>query len=287
MRAILIGAVGVLLVTLLSAQAPPDQLTFEVATVKLHDPGDRGQSIRLLPSGQLNVTGITARSMIGTGWGTETIQTARQIVGGPAWLDTDRYDIVAKAAVEPGGTAFSDPKRVITMLRSLLEERFQVKFHTEQRDTPIYALALSGKDAKFGALFKPTMADCYTRESPPPQNAPPDPARLCGIRGGNGNVTYVSVTMQEIARSLAGYPVVGRPVMDRTGLKGKYDLHMEFVPAFVDSPTGDGSQVANPAADSGPNLFTALVEQAGLKLQGERGSVDFIVIDRVERPSAD
>jgi uncharacterized protein (TIGR03435 family) len=75
--------------------------------------------------------------------------------------------------------------------------------------------------------------------------------------------------------------------MDRTGLQGKYDLHMEFVPAFIDSPNRDGSQVANPAADSGPNLFTALVEQAGLKLQGERGAVEFLVIDRAERPTED
>jgi uncharacterized protein (TIGR03435 family) len=127
-----------------------------------------------------------------------------------------------------------------------------------------------------------------TRKSPsPPPRTPPDPARQCGIRGGNGNVTYVSATMQQIAGSLANYPVVSRPVMDRTGLQGKYDLHMEFTPAFIASPNGDGSQVANPAADSGPNLFTALVEQAGLKLRGDRGMVEFLVIDHAERPTED
>ena len=170
----------------------------------------------------------------------------------------------------------------------LLEDQFQVKVHTESRDVPIYALVLANKDAKFGTLFKPSRVNCYTRESPsPPPGTPPDPARQCGIRGGNGNVTYVSVTMQQIASSLANYPVVSRPVMDRTGLQGKYDLHMEFTPAFIASPNGDGSQVANPAADSGPNLFTALVEQAGLKLQGEKGRVEFLVIDRAERPTED
>jgi uncharacterized protein (TIGR03435 family) len=80
---------------------------------------------------------------------------------------------------------------------------------------------------------------------------------------------------------------VSRPVIDRTGLQGRYDLHIEFTPAFVDSPSGDGSQIANPRADSGPDLFTALMEQAGLKLQPERGQVPFIVIDRVERPMPD
>jgi uncharacterized protein (TIGR03435 family) len=80
---------------------------------------------------------------------------------------------------------------------------------------------------------------------------------------------------------------VSRPVVDRTGLQGRYDLHIEFTPAFVDAPNGDGSQVANPSADSGPDLFTALVEQAGLKLQAERGQVPIIVIDHVERPTPD
>jgi uncharacterized protein (TIGR03435 family) len=110
---------------------------------------------------------------------------------------------------------------------------------------------------------------------------------MCGIRGGNGNVTYTGISMQQIAASFAGYPVVGRPVVDRTALKGQYDLHIEFVPAFIPSPANDGSQIANPAADSGPSLFTALVEQGGLKLEAARGQVEFIVIDRVERPTED
>jgi uncharacterized protein (TIGR03435 family) len=173
------------------------------------------------------------------------------------------------------------------MLRALLEERFQVKVHTEMRDVPIYALIVANKEPRFGTLFKPSVAKCYTRADPPPRDAPPDPARLCGIRGGNGNVTYVNITMQDIARSFADYPAVGRPVIDRTGLMGRYDLHMEFTPTFVDSPNRDGSQVANPNADSGPNLFTALVEQAGLKLQAERGRIEFVVIDHVERPTPD
>ncbi len=75
--------------------------------------------------------------------------------------------------------------------------------------------------------------------------------------------------------------MVGRPVIDRTGLQGQYDLHLLFVPAFINSE--NGTPIANPAADTGPNLFTALVEQAGLRLQGERGAVEHIVIDSVER----
>jgi len=151
----------------------------------------------------------------------------------------------------------------------------------------VYALMLANKDGKLGPRLLESHADCYSAASPPPPNAPPDPARLCGIRGGNGDVTYLSVTTQNMARNLANFPVVGRPVIDRTGLTARYDLHLQFVPAFVDSPNRDGSQVANPAADSGPNLFTALVEEAGLKLQAERAPVEYLVIDQVERPTPD
>ena len=226
--------------------------------------------------------------MIGTAWGSEAIQTSWQIVGGPSWIDTDHYDINAKAS-----SGFSEKdglqtvQRIEAMLRALLEDRFQVKVHTEMRDVPIYALVLANKEPRFGALFKPSTAKCYTRADPPPRDSPPDPTRQCGIRGGNGNVTFVNITMEDIARSLADYPAVSRPVMDRTGLVGRYDLHLEFTPAFVDSPNRDASQVANPNADAGPNLFTALVEQAGLKLQAERGQAQFIVIDHVERPTPD
>jgi uncharacterized protein (TIGR03435 family) len=285
----LIAAVST--VVRVNAQAPtadPGKITFEVASVKLNKSNGGPQNIQLLPSGLLTVTSLPLRQLIQIAYGSDAIQTPGQLVGGPSWLASDRFDINAKAEGPLSADAQGRPTRIISMLRSLLEDRFQVKVHTESRDVPIYALVLANKEAKFGTLFKPSTANCYSRESPPPPpGTPPDPARMCGIRGGNGNVTYVSVTMQQIASSLANYPVVGRPVMDRTGLQGKYDLHMEFVPAFIDSPNRDGSQVANPAADSGPNLFTALVEQAGLKLQGERAAVEFIVIDRAERPTED
>jgi len=268
------------------AQSDPTPVTFEVASVKPNVSPNGPQGARALPSGQVTATNMGVRALIGTAWGSDAIQMQSQIVGGPSWIDTDRYDINAKA--DSGfGTGIDSFQRLQAMLRALLTERFQVKVHTEMRDVPIYALVLADKEPKFGTLFKVSTAKCYTRDDPPPQNAPPDLARQCGIRGGNGNVTYVNVAMQDIARSLANYPVVSRPVMERTGLTGRYDLHMEFVPAFVDSPNRDGSQVANPNADSGPNLFTALVEQAGLKLQGERGQVQFIVIDHVEKPTPD
>jgi hypothetical protein len=300
-RYVLIGGAAVLIVSRVSAQLPPreaptssilanaasEKIAFEVASIKPNKGSDPRQGVRLLPGGRLDVTNMGLRAMIGTAWGSEAIQTPGQIVGEPNWIDADRFDIVAKGRCGSGVARCGCPRpphhdAAVVARRSVSGEGA----HRVESGPYLWA-GSANKEARFGTLFKPSKADCYNRDNPPPQNAPPDPARLCGIRGGNGNVTYLSVTIQEIARSLANYPVVSRPVMDRTGLTGTYDLHMEFVPAFSDSPNRDGSQIANPAADSGPNLFTALVEQAGLKLQGDKGPVDFLVIDRAERPTED
>lgn len=202
-----------------------------------------------------------------------------QVLGGPDWIDTERFDLVAKTAVPPS------PRRDIfqVMVRSVLEDRFQIKVHTEQREVPIYAFVLANKDGRLGASLTPSDGKCYSQDNPPPPNTPYDLSTFCNIRGGPGDMRYTGQTIQAIGGNLANYPVIGRPVIDKTGLQGKYDLHIVFVPAFIDSP--NGPPVANPAADSGPNLFTALVEQGGLRLQGERGRVEFLVIDRVERPT--
>jgi uncharacterized protein (TIGR03435 family) len=173
------------------------------------------------------------------------------------------------------------------MLRQLLEERFQVKVHTEMREVQMYALVLASKDGKFGPTLKESHADCYNPASPPPQGTPPDPARQCGVRGGVGDITVTGVTMGQATQTLAGYPSVGRPVVDRTGLSGRYDWRLQWTPMFLNGATADAPPVANPNADSGPNLFTALTEQVGLKLQSEKGQVEFIVIDRAERPTED
>lgn len=258
---------------------------FEVASVKPNRSGDGRQTVRLLPGGRVEVTNMTVRTLIRLAYGAR-IQSASQIVGTPVWAESEGYDLVAKAEGDAGfDPVTGQPVRLIAMVRSLLEERFKLKVHTEMREAPVYALMLANKDGKFGPRLSESRADCYSPANPPPQGSPPDPARMCGIRGGNGDVTYTGLGMQQIATSLAGYPVVGRPVVDKTGLSGRYDFHVEFVPAFIPSPAGDATNIANPAADTGPNLFTALVEQGGLKLQGERAALEFVVVDHVERPT--
>ena len=93
--------------------------------------------------------------------------------------------------------------------------------------------------------------------------------------------------MEQWATTLATFPIVSRVVRDRTGLTGEFDLHLEFVPVFLQNPNPDGGPVPNPEAISGANLFTALQEQLGLKLDSQKGPVDVLVIDRAEKPSED
>jgi uncharacterized protein (TIGR03435 family) len=290
-KAFLLAIGGVVAVGAASARraqtpATDTKPTFEVASVKPNK-SNGGPNIQCCAGGRLTVTGIQLRQLVRIAYGSDAIQTPGQIVGGPIWLGSDRFDIVAKAEGDLAPDALGRPTRLIAMLRALLEERFKVNVHTEKRETQTYALMLSNKDGKLGPALHESKADCYSVANPSPQGEPPDPTRLCGIRGGNGNITALGVTMRQAAANIATYPLVNRPVIDRTGLGGRYDWHIEVTPAFLNGPYPDSPPIPNPAADSGPNLFTGLQEQLGLKLQGEKAQVEYLVIDHAEQPTPD
>jgi uncharacterized protein (TIGR03435 family) len=173
------------------------------------------------------------------------------------------------------------------MLRALLEERFQVKVHTEMRETKTYALILANKDGKLGPRLQPS--DCQTDAAPAPdptgQNSPC--GRFLGDVTGNQNAR--GITMAQLARSLAESGVVSRQVFDRTGL---FDFQIEFTSKIEPPPplTLDCSPIAavrTLSEDSGPNIFKALQGQLGLKLQDEKAQVEYLVIDHVEQPTPD
>ena len=211
------------------------------------------------------------------------------VVGGPGWL-SDRFDIVAQADGDLASDAQERPTRLNAMLRTLLEERFQVKVHTEMRETKTYALMLVNKDGKLGPRLQPS--DCQTDAAPTPdptgQNYP------CGRFLGHlsSNQDARGITMAQLARSLADNGVVSRQVFDRTGLTGLFDVQIEFTSKNEPPPplTLDCSPIAALRAlseDSGPNIFKALQEQLGLKLQDEKAEVEYLVIDHVEQPRLD
>jgi len=246
----------VLAISLVASLAHSQPPAFDVASVKRNTSVDSRQSTRLLPGGRVAITNMPLRTLIRVAYGA----TGSQVVGGPGWVASDGYDIVAKFSGDLPAAANGQSPELLLMLRTLLADRFKLRVHMETRPAATYALVVAPKGPGVGVAIKASQTTC-------------DPPSQCGIRGGNGNVTYTGLTLRQIATSIAGFPSVARPVIDRTGLAGRYDLHLQF---------NDG-----PGSENDPNLFTALVEQAGLKLQQETGPVEFIVIDRAERPTED
>jgi len=172
------------------------------------------------------------------------------------------------------------------MLKALLEDRFKVAAHIEKRDTPTYALLLDRGDRRPGPKLKSSTSDCEGPGVPlPPTSA--SATKRCGIRGRPGSYSGEGTSMAQLARALGNFPAIGRPVIDRTALDGAYDWTLEWTPSFNAGPNANSAPVANPAADAGVSIFTALREQLGLKLESQQAGIDVLVVDRAELPSAD
>lgn len=261
-------------------QAP----TFETASIKPAPPDETRRGARGQPGGRQEYYNMTLRTLVRVAYDGGTLLMPEQFVGGPKWVDEDRFNIVAKAEGDPGFDASRVPTRYRAMLQALLKERFELRVHTEMREADVFTLTVANKDGKLGPRLEVSTADCYT--APPPPGTPVDPARRCGFGNPVGRMRGIGVTMSELAAGVSGSPSVGRLVLDRTGLKGRYHLYVEFVPSVIPGPTG-ATPVPNPAADSGANVFTAFQEQLGLKLQAAKAPIEFLVIDGAEKPTED
>ena len=257
---------------------------FEVASVKPNKSGDQRVMIQMPPTGRYTATNIALRMLLRQAYDVQDFQ----IVGGPNWLASDRFDIVAKP---PDG--MTGPEQIRPMLRALLADRFKLVAHNETREMPIYSLVVARADGKLGPKLSAAKVDCEARFSaarrggPPPDFPAPGQPMECGFMMAPGNMNVGGMPMLELARSLS--PMVGRIVIDKTGLKGRYDFQMTYAPegrGFGPGP-GPGGAEPPPVDPNTPSLFTALQEQLGLKLESERGPVDVVVIDRVEQPTED
>jgi uncharacterized protein (TIGR03435 family) len=245
---------------------------FEVATVRPNNSGEQRASLGPQPGGRLNGTNQTARNLIRNAFNVQPYQ----MIGGPDWMDSDRFDIVAKAAdadLDAKGMLQGMPQYMLR-LQSLLEDRFKMVTRWETRELPVYALVLA-TEGKLGPKLKPHNGDCErARGSEPPK--PGSPESFCGTRtnmtSAAAKVSGMGISMQTFARNLAGG--TGRNIVDKTGLAGNYDLELEFTPD--QSPD-----------NTGPSLFTAMQEQLGLKLDSQRAPVEVLVIDRLEKPTPD
>lgn len=274
-------------------EAPSSSATFGVASIKPGDPASRGGGIRRLPGGRVNVINMTARSIITYAYQLNSFE----FIGGPAWLDTDRFDISAKLEGNPGivlpGQGKLDPLQLA--LRALLVERFHLRLHTESRETDAYALVML-KPGTLGPALKRSSSDCKAMAEQARQGTLPRPATSspggtfpCNMAGSIGVIRFDGFDMALAARTLSNF--AGRPVVDRTGLSGNWQFVLTFL---ADSRGQAGSADAESRAiaagspdPDAPSLFTAVQEQLGLKLQPTKAPVDVMVVDQIEHPTLD
>ena len=182
------------------AQAP----SFEVASIKRNLSGDHSSGSRTTPGGRLAITNEPLREIIQGAYG----QNDLLVVGGPGWIDSDRWDI---SAIGRSGSA-DEPTRL--MMQSLLADRFKLVAHMEKRDQPVFALVLARSDRRLGPNIHPSSVECKI-------GVP------CGTQTINGVMTGVARTTTDLARSL--YRLAERRVIDRTGLTGRFDFEMKWM----------------------------------------------------------
>jgi uncharacterized protein (TIGR03435 family) len=206
------------------------------------------------------------------------------IEGGPAWADSDRYQVIAKAEGAGGQDMMRGP-----MLQALLEERFKLKVHHESREVPAYALTV----AKNGSKLQPSQeGSCRALDFSNPRERP---VPICGLAMRKRSGTSVAwelhgATLDDLARALGND--LDRIVVNKTGIVGKYDFHLEFAPdettAGLNALRGPDGPIFQPASPSdppgGPSIFTA-IQQLGLKLESAKGPKEFLVIDHAEKPT--
>jgi uncharacterized protein (TIGR03435 family) len=248
------------------ARAAAARPEFDVASLKPNTSGMPGYAVRVLPAG-LTARNITLKRLIAIGYGV----TDYQIFGSLPWLESAGFDLEARSA---GPT---DLSHVRPMVQSLLDDRFKLKIHRESKELPIYSLTLARSGSKLGAgLVESAAGACgpVNAEAPPLAAAcgtvSPGPGRIWGQRG----------RISQLADRLS--TILGRTVVDKTGLTGVYDIQLTYTPDPSMSPQ---LPPGLPASDvPGPSLFTAMQEQLGLKLTAGKGPVDVIVVDSAEKP---
>lgn len=260
-----------------AARAQNEPPKVEVAIIKLAAPDARDTFVEFAPGGRINLTNMTLKGMVEFAWNLQPSQVA----GGPPWVDSTRYVVTAK----PDGSPKSS--EIPAMVQALLADRFQLAIHHETRELPIYALVLARKDRKLGPrLTESKPGDCTPFD---PLKARPQPGatrpRFCGTSGVSPNrLTAIGIPIGNLAPMLQ--TVLGRIVIDKTGLKGNFDASMEWSPDETQAMQWPpDAPKPGPADNTGPSIFSAIQEQLGLRLKSEKAPVDVLIVDRAEKPS--
>jgi uncharacterized protein (TIGR03435 family) len=235
---------------------PPE---YEVASIKPNTDNDFRYAFRIEPDGALAATGITLKRLMMTAYNVQGFR----FVGGPGWVASRRWDVQAK----PSRAA--SPNQIRPMLLTLLEERFQLRSHSETRNMPVYELVVDRNGSKV-----PTAKDNETRT----------------VRATAGSIELSNATSATFA-SQVSY-ALAQPVIDKTSLSGNFDFAIRWTPEPGENggPTTAGLPPGTPEPPAstldGPSIFTAIREQLGLRLKSARAPVEVVVIDDVQMPTA-
>jgi bla regulator protein BlaR1 len=299
--------VGVLNAPRVRAQTAPASLSkFEVASIKPCKVGDfgggggrkgntkTGGGGRSSSPGRLSTMCDTVENLIRSAYimcasgSCVRDPSSPSVEGGPSWIQSDRYQINARAEGSP-----SEGMMIGPIMQTLLEDRFHLKIHRESREVPIYALTV----AKDGPKLKPFQeGTCIPHDLASPMLTPEQRSQNncfgpgIRLRGPNLGLEATGTNLDSVSKLL--YIILDRPVINQTAITGRFDINIEFArpegtPVF--RPAGEPSSPPTPPADSdeppGPSIFSVMEKQLGLKLEPARGPRDFYVIDHVERPS--
>jgi len=270
-------AIGLAHTPQLLAQSHADEAAaslpkFEVSTVKPSKSEDGRSGIRFSPDG-ISMSEVSLEFLLRMAFGVEN----DRLLAIPGWAKSDRYDIDAKvdAADVPKLESLDFDQRK-SMFLPLLVDRFNLKYHHETKELPVYELVI----AKGGSKLKVSKA-----EEIPSSNGPSHHFKM-GM--GSGGIESQGTSIESLIQALS--PQVGRTIIDKTGLTGYYDYSLKWTPDNSPPPMAGGPEGGPPRGDAasdagGPSLFTAIQEQLGLKLEPQKGPVDVIVIDHIDPPS--
>jgi uncharacterized protein (TIGR03435 family) len=246
----------------LTSQAQADApRKFEVVSVKRNVSGRGGWSLNPLPGGRFSAQNLPVRQVVLFAYGLRDFQ----LINDPAWLQSLRFDIDARANADVPLVSMRD------LVKSLLADRFGFAAHSETRQLPIYALVLLRTDRSPGPALK--LRDCQT-----PQEAVRTVGTGCGsVINDTGRISGSGASIAMLANSLSG--ILNSVVTNKTGLSGDFDFELRWSDAGVAAPN------QTTGLNDAPALTTAVQEQLGLRLQPDRGPVEVLVVDRVSEPT--
>jgi len=273
---------------------------FEVASIKPNKENDHRVMFGMQPGGRFSATGVSLRRLMVFAYGIRDYQLS----GLPAWADSDRYDINAKAEGAADDAAPQDrpptqaemqtrQEKTRAMLQDLLADRFGLQIHRETKEMPVYNLVV----AKNGPKLVESKNDAPSGSGDAPirvggmaVGGSEGPSRSQMVRIGRGQISGDRVPMTMLVNQLSAN--LGRNVIDKTGLTGSYDVKLTWtpeegqmmIPGGGPGGAGEGRPEAG-AIDSGPSIFTAIQEQLGLKLEPAKGPVEMIVVDKADKPT--